>query len=408
MTWLPLALTFTGVAGVVLALVSTLIQRRLPLSEPLVALVLGVLAGPAVLGLLEVGADLRDTILLELSRVLLAFSVMAAALRFPMATVRPLLRPVLLLLGVAMPLAALLTGFAALVLGVPLGLALLVGACLAPTDPVLAASVVTGEPARRSLPRRMRAMLTIESGANDGLGVVLVGLAVTAAVPAESVLGAAGQVSWQSLGGIALGGALGWAAGRAFTAALTHHELGEGPQLVYTLLLALAVLGVAGLVQVGGVLAVFVAGLAYNAQVPSSPRTHQIAVDEGINRYAVLPLFALLGVVLPWAAWADLGWAAAVFVLAVLTLRRPGVILLLARALGLRVREAVFVGWFGPMGVSALFYLAEARHHGALDPRLFAAVTLAVAVSVVAFGMSAVPGRRLYARSTGGAGPQVE
>lgn len=405
MSWLPLALAGLGLTGVVLALVSTLVQRRLPLSEPLVALVLGVLAGPAALGMVEVGDDLRDVLLLEVSRVLLAWSVMAAALRFPAGTVRPLLRPVLLLLGVAMPVATLLTGAGALALGMPVVLALLVGACLAPTDPVLAASVVTGEPAQRDLPERVRGMLTIESGANDGLGVVLVGLGVAAALPAESLAQAAGLVAWESLGGLAVGAALGWAAGAAFRAALAHHELGQGPELVFTLLLALAVLGVAGLVQVGGVLAVFTAGLVYNALVPSSPRAHQVAVDEGINRYAVLPLFALLGMVLPWSAWADLGWGAVLFLGAVLLLRRPGVVVLLAGALGLRLREAVFAGWFGPMGVSALFYLAHTRDQGVLDPRVFAAVTLAVAVSVVVFGIGAVPGRRLYARVAAGSSP---
>lgn len=398
MSWLPLALAGIGLTGVVLALVSTLMQRRLPLSEALVALCLGVLAGPAALGIIEVGDDLRDVLLLEVSRVLLAWSVMAAALRFPAGTVLPLLRPVLLLLVVAMPLAAVLTGAGALALGVPLSLALLVGACLAPTDPVLAASVVTGEPAQRDLPERVRGILTVESGANDGLGVVLVGLGIAAALPAEGLGHAAGLVAWESLGGLTLGAALGWAAGRAFAAALAHHELGEGPELVFTLLLALAVLGVAGLVQVGGILAVFTAGLVYNAIVPSSPRAHQVAVDEGINQYAVLPLFALLGAVLPWAGWAELGWGAVLFVGAVLLLRRPGVVLLLAGSLGLRVRDAAFVGWFGPMGVSALFYLAHIRDQGVLDPRVFAAVTLAVAVSVVVFGIGAVPGRRLYAR----------
>ncbi|MDQ3382654.1 MAG: cation:proton antiporter, partial [Actinomycetota bacterium] len=143
MTWLDLTLAVFGLTGVLLALVSEPMQRRLPVTEPLVALGLGVLAGPAVLGLVTVEAHLRDQLLLEGSRVLLAASVMAAALRFPAAALTGLLRPTVLLLAVAMPVATVLTGLSALLLGVPVALALLIGACLAPTDPVLAASVVT-------------------------------------------------------------------------------------------------------------------------------------------------------------------------------------------------------------------------------------------------------------------------
>jgi hypothetical protein len=52
------------------------------------------------------------------------------------------------------------------------------------------------------------------------------------------------------------------------------------------------------------------------------------------------------------------------------------------------------------MGVSAVFYLAHSLDKGVNDPRLFAAGTLAVAASVLAFGVSASPGRMAYAQST--------
>ncbi|MBA3892046.1 MAG: hypothetical protein H0X64_16125, partial [Gemmatimonadaceae bacterium] len=70
-------------------------------------------------------------------------------------------------------------------------------------------------------------------------------------------------------------------------------------------------------------------------------------------------------------------------------LRRLPLILALARPLGLGPRDATFVGWFGPMGVSAVFYLSHSQEDGVSDPRLFAAGTLAVAVSVLAFGLTA-------------------
>src|SRR5690606_4789144 len=98
----------------------------------------------------------RDVVLLEGARLLLAGSVMAAALRFPLIELRGVLRPILILVVLVMPLAAVVVGGVSLVLGLPLALAALVGACLCPTDPVLAASVVTGEPAERDLPGPLR------------------------------------------------------------------------------------------------------------------------------------------------------------------------------------------------------------------------------------------------------------
>lgn len=399
MEQLHLVYAVVGVAGVALALLSTVV-RRSPVSEPLVALVLGVLAGPAVLGLVTVPDDVRDRLLLEGTRLLLAWSVMAAALRFRYAGMRSVVRPVVLLLVLVMPLAMLLSGAAALAMGLPLGLALLVGACLSPTDPVLASSVVSGGPAEQDLPARLRQVLTGESGTNDGLGLpfVLVGLA--AVLPEEGLGTAVGDAVREVVVAVVVGVVLGTLAGRVVPRADDDRTLAGGPRLVITLLLAVAVLGVARVAGADGVLAVFVAGLAYNRVVPTSDREPQSSLDEAVNRYAVLPFFLVLGVVLPWADWADLGWGAAVFAVAVLLVRRLPALLLLHRPLGLSLRDGAFAGWFGPMGVSAVFYLAYSLDEGVTDPRLFAAGSLAVAVSVLAFGVSAAPATQRYGRVT--------
>ncbi|MDT0165387.1 cation:proton antiporter [Actinotalea sp. AC32] len=399
---LHVVLAVLGVLTLALALTSRAV-RELPLSEPLVALVAGTLLGPHVLGLLVLTPDTEELVLLEGARVLLAGSVMAAALRFPVHSLRPLVRPLLLLLAVVMPVAALVTGAAALALGLPLALAAVVGACLAPTDPVLAASVVTGEPAERDLPGRVRRVLTAESGANDGLALVLVGLAVAAALPGEGPGDVVGRIVWEVTGGTLVGIVLGTATGYALRAATRRHELEPGPELLLSLLLAVATLGVARTASTGGVLAVFVAGLAYNRVLGEEERGGQDSIDEAINRYAVLPVLVALGSVLPWDRWAELGPPALAFVAAVLVLRRPPLVLAVGRLLGLRLRDTVVVAWFGPVGLSAVFYLAHVRHEGVTDPRVFTVGSLAVAASVLAFGLTASPGRRLYARV---AGPQ--
>src|SRR5690625_3830551 len=139
----PLHLTYAlvGTLAVVLAL-SSRRMRELPLSEPMLALVLGAVVGPYALGLITVPDDVRDAALLEGSRLIVALSVMEAALRFPASQLRRIVRAVALLLLVVMPISVVVSAAAALLVGLPLALAVLVGACLAPTDPVLAGSVV--------------------------------------------------------------------------------------------------------------------------------------------------------------------------------------------------------------------------------------------------------------------------
>ena len=101
------------------------------------------------------------------------------------------------------------------------------------------------------------------------------------------------------------------------------------------------------------------------------------------------------------SSWADLGRGALLLPVGVLLLRRLPVLLALARPLGLRLPDALFLGWFGPVGVSAIFYLSLTAEEGVADPRVWAAGSLAVAASTVVHGVTSAPGRRLYRRAAG-------
>ncbi len=395
-----------AVLGLSVAALSSRIDR-LPVSEPLLAVVVGVLAGPQVLGwvvLPELGGGSHE--LREVAVVLLAVSMMAIALRYPMADVRRRARSVGLLLGVLMPVMALASaGVAWAVLGPAAGLgagaALLLGVAVCPTDPVLSSSVVTGGPAERDIAERTRQLLSLESGANDGLALPLVVVAVAVAGPL-----AAGEASVEVLrsvvGGLVLGGAAGWGAGRAVRLGEEHEDTSPAPAVVFTLVLALGVLASARLLEVGAVLAVFVAGLALNATWSRDDRVRALTVDEALNKYAVLPVFVLLGVVLPWSAWAETDWWALVLlVVGVLLLRRLPWLLALSPVLRLPRRDALFLGWFGPIGVSALYYLVEV---GERVPGSALVVTSGAAVvlgSTLVHGLTGSPGRAAYARSGG-------
>jgi NhaP-type Na+/H+ or K+/H+ antiporter len=399
---IDVVLASLGALGLVVAALSLRI-RRLPLSEPLLALVVGVVLGPEVVGALTLPPVTEDHHLLhEASRLLLAVSVMAVALRYPFREVRRRLGPVVVLLLVAMPVMAVVTaalGWA--LVGLPVAAALLLGAALAPTDPVLASSVVTGEPAEEDLPERDRQVLSLESGANDGLALPLVVAAIAVAGPLGG-LAAVGESLWQVLGGTAVGVAVGWLGGKALRAGERHRDIDQAPRLLFTALLALAVLGAAGLLHVDGILAVFAGGLAFNVVGTGSDRVADVSIDEAINRFAVLPVFIVLGAALPWREWASLGWTGPAMAVAVLLLRRVPVLLLLGRPLRLGRADAAYLGWFGPVGVSAVFYLTLEAQRLGVDKNVLAVGVLVVAASTVAHGLTSAPGRVLYRKATRG------
>ncbi|WP_228973190.1 cation:proton antiporter [Streptomyces sp. DH12] len=401
-------LTVAGALALVVAALSAPIQR-LALSGPLLALLTGIVFGPAVLGVLDLPTVVEGhKELHEASRILLAISVMAVALRYPVRAVRSRIRPLAVLLGVAMlGMALVTTAVSAAALGVGLGAAALLGAALAPTDPILASSVVTGGPAEKGVAARTRQLLSLESGANDGLGLPLVLAAVAIAGPltgGEALL----ESLWQVLGAVVFGTAAGWSGGKALRAADERRTIESGPLFIYTILLALFVLGASGLLRLDGILAVFVCGLAFNSTSSAAERSDENKIDEAVNRLMVLPLFAVLGAMIPWREWGELGWGRALLlVLGVLLLRRLPVLLALKRPLSLTWRDAVFLGWFGPIGVSALFYLTMEAHRLGADPRVLAAGTLVIAASTVVHGVTTAPGLALYRRKAADGSPET-
>ncbi|MGE0447534.1 MAG: cation:proton antiporter [Vicinamibacterales bacterium] len=177
MDQLNVLLFLTGAVVVVIGLHSNTIKGS-PLSEPIIALLIGVLAGPHALGWLDVSRYTAEPEMLEqAARITLAIGLMEVALRLRPESVRVLWRPVAVLLTVVMS-GMWLTSAAVMgtLLGLPFGAALLLGAVLTPTDPVVASSLVTGRFATDHLPLRVRDTISFESGANDGLAYMFVTL----------------------------------------------------------------------------------------------------------------------------------------------------------------------------------------------------------------------------------------
>lgn len=400
---LNIALLAVGMLVLMLGLLSEPLKRS-PLSTPMLALGLGVLLGPEVTGLLDLSqwGD-EHTVLEQVARLTLAISLMGIALRLPRRYPLRNWRPLALLLGPLMVAMWVVSGLLVfLLLGLPFWAAMLVGAVITPTDPVIASSIVTGGVAERNLPGRIRHLLSGESGANDGLAYPLVFISILMLEhPVGPALGewALKVVLWEVGAAVALGAAVGYGAGWILEKAEASETIGKTSFLSYTIALSVAALGGAKLLGTDGVLAVFAAGIAFSLAVRGSDRMEEESEQEAINSFFTLPAFALLGMTLPWGGWLDLGWAGIALALAVLALRRlPALLALSPLVSGLSDRKDVlFFGWFGPVGVAALFYATlSLRETGVLEA--WTVGSLVVCASIVAHGITAAPLTKLYGR----------
>jgi NhaP-type Na+/H+ or K+/H+ antiporter len=397
-----LNLTLVAIGGLVLLLgiVSDWLKRK-GLSDRLVALAVGVALGPVGLNVLDPAHWGNQTLIIEeVARLTLGVGLMGVALRIPWGFMKREWRSVLTVVVAAMVgMWALSSIIAAFTLGLALWPALLLGAVVTPTDPIAASSVVTGAVAEKNLPDRLRHLLSAESGFNHGLAYLFVVLPLLMLEGADAAVAhwLGETLLWEVGGAVVLGGLLGFGGGHAARWAEEHNVMERTSYLAFTVALALAVLGAVKLIGSDGLLAVFVAGVLFDAVVSVEERTEEKRVVEALDRFFGLPIFALLGLVLPWQEWLALGWPGVAFALVLLLLRRLPVLLLLTPHVKLlpRRRDALFLGWFGPVGVAALFYASLALHRVGLE-EVWAAATLAIATSVLIHGLTATPFTKWY------------
>ncbi|MFC4261159.1 cation:proton antiporter [Marinobacter lacisalsi] len=404
MAELNLSLALVGAIVLLLGLFSRPLDRSWA-SLPMLAFLTGVFVGPVGLGWLDASRWGGDKFILEqAAHLTLAISLMGIALRLPPRYLFDHWQSVLVLIVVGMPLfclvsAALAFGF----LDVGVLAALAVGAAVCATDPVIASSIVTGGVAKRHLPGRFRHTLSSESALNDGLALPLVMVPVL--LMTTGVSAAANEWVWRVLlwevgGAAVLGVILGLTVGRLLRLAERRDFVDQPSFLSVTLALTLLAVGLGKLLGTDGLVVVFVAGVAFDQEVQGKDRSREANIQEAVNLLFTLPVFMLFGLMIPLREWLALGWSAPALILSVLLLRRLPVILLLRplipdwRSLSM----AGLAGWFGPIGISALYYgLYIHRETG--TGMAWVAVSLLVAASLIVHGVTAAPFGKWYGRS---------
>lgn len=408
MEQINVTVAIAALAVLVLGLISRRIQSA-AVSRPLIALAAGALVGP--IGLHWIRPDEwghSDAILRETARFALAISVTGIAIRTPAESFRALAGPWAVLLTLAMiAMWAVSSAVGWLVLSLSPLVLLTLGACVTPTDPVVSSSIVTGSAAEETLPDRTRSTLSLESGANDGLGYLIVLLPLTFILhPAEGW----GHF-WTTvfLRGVVLaalvGLVIGWLTARLLRWSDHHKWVEEHSLLGMSVAMSLFALTASKLLGSDGILAAFVAGAAFNLTVDRQEDFEEQNVQETISKLFNLPVFVVFGAMLPVGEWMGLGWSGVAFAAGVLLLRRPLAILVcwpLLRA-GLVARDKVFLGWFGPIGVAAIYYALHVLHETG-NPAVWHVTSLVVAASVVVHGITSGPGLALYRRASGDLG----
>jgi len=317
------------------------------------------------------------------------------------------------LLVVAMPLTiAGVALFSTTVMGLSLGAAIMLGAILAPTDPVLAGDVGVGPPGDED-EREPNFALTAEAGLNDGLAFPFVFLGVFVAA------GEASNRSWTDwigewiaadvIYGVLAGAALGAAGGYAVAAGIVH--LRERRLVIDALdgWVALgAVLFVYGATEIAGAygfLAAFTAGLAFRSYEHGheiNRRVHDGA--EVVEKFCELALILLLGSLVTLGGLGEVGAAGWLLVAVLLLVIRPLTTAIAFLGSSTAPRERMFIGWFGVRGIGSLYYVAVVLGMGILsageERAIFWTVAACVVASVLVHGVTATPlSRRLLPES---------
>lgn len=406
----PFILLLLG-AGLLIALVAwlPLVLSRVPLSLPIVCVGIGAaLFSTGAIGFTPLPQS-YPVIVEHMTEIVVIIALMGAGLKLDRIfswrrweiTWR-LLGPTMLLTIAAITLLGLF------VLGLPLPLAVLLGAALAPTDPVLAADVQVGPP-KSGEEDEIRFGLTSEAGLNDGLAFPFVNLAILLAAAAASGEAWVGQwlaynVLWEILVsvviGILIGRVFGW---------ITFHvpaqsalaRTGDG---VVAIAATFIVYALCEMAHCYGFIGVFVAALTLRA----SHRDHDFqremyAFTEQTERIGMMVVLVLFGGALGSGLLNALGWMEAAFVLLVLLVVRPAAGLIGMTGFRATPPEKFTIAFFGIRGVGSIYYMAYGLNHmeAAGEDRLWALLGLIVALSILLHGITVTPVMRLLDRSRG-------
>jgi NhaP-type Na+/H+ or K+/H+ antiporter len=389
----------TLVVGAAVFLVYALVSKRLDGTAITAAIIFvgaGFVFGVEGLGWLHLTLGQHGvSVLAEATLVIVLF---ADASRIDLPSLRRDYAVPARLLGIGLPLTiAAGTVLAVLVLpGVTWAEALVVAVVVAPTDAALGQAVVTDP----ELPSRIRQGLNVESGLNDGLCVPLLTIALALAETeagqtsgthaARLVIEAIG---WGIVGGVAAGGI---SAVALLAARRRGWVQGHWVQIV-PVIAAAGAFGIADARGGSGFIAAFVGGMVFGRI--ARPDADSAAFSEELVSILNGATLIVFGAAVLGSLWTQIGFDEIAYALLSLTVARMVPVAIAMLGSTARPPTVLFLGWFGPRGLASIVFGVVVVESGGLPhtSTLMTAITVTVAMSVLAHGATAAPLARRYA-----------
>lgn len=377
--------------------------KKSPFNETFLSTLIGVALGPFVFNVLDITDwGRKEDIMDKACRLTLAMALMATAFRIPQKYLFHNKSTQAVLLFMIMP-AMFLTAATIIhfITGTEWPLSLLIGAIVTPTDPVLASTIITGEKAEEILSQRMRSTISFEAGANDGLAFPFVMLCLYLIENKNAI--------WQhwtvdvllreTLGAVGVGLLLGYILGKALDFCIRKNYTSKPAILAFALSVAFFVLTALEFIHVNSILAIFIVGLMLKNTLSNQKDIEEEGIQEMMSRLFTIPIFVFFGIIIPWQQWIALGWIAVALPILILVFRRlPFLFLCKPFLKDFKAKDLAFIGWFGPMGIAALFYCFFSYDRLHIE-KIWTFTSLIVFSSVVVHGMSAYPFLKLYSKS---------
>ena len=383
---------------VVWGLVSSRLERW-NVSAPIAFVVLGLVATHGPIAVIHL--NLHSSTIRSLAEVTLALVLFADASRVNVHRLRADLAQPVRLLGIGLPLtigagAALAAG---LFSGAGLWVAATIGAIVAPTDAALGASIMEDE----RVPARVRRVLNVESGLNDGIATPFVNLFLAGAATAEAIHGASSvaMAALDLLGGAGIGIGVGLLGALLLAQARKHHWSEPSFRPLAVLALALFAYSAAVLAGTNGFVAAFVAGMAFGTALEHVEDDEPLEFSHEAGTLMSLLVWFAFGAVMLVPGLDGATWRDVVFALLALTVVRMVPVAVSLAGAGLDRSTVAFIGWFGPRGLaSVVFGLVAVDTLAPAEAKVvLAAVTVTVALSVLLHGVTASPLAARYGKA---------
>ncbi|NYT95057.1 sodium:proton antiporter [Salinispora sp. H7-4] len=380
-----LLLAFAAV--LLLAVLLSSLAHRSILSTAVVFLLAGVLLGPDTTGVLEITAD--SEIVAGLAELALFTVLFTDGMRVGFADLRAAWRLPGRALGWGLPLTLGITAVLAhYVAGLDWPEALLIGAVLAPTDPVFAAALVGNV----GVPRRLRHLLNVESGINDGLALPFVILFLTVVEGSDDLH--LDELGTELLLGLVIGVAVPWLAlqlekGRFFSASTKYEPLNG--VAIGLLVLALGLITHANLF-----LAAFAAGITV-ATFGERQRESFEHFGELIAELFKLAALLVFGALISVKFLSEINWTGWLFAVLAIVVARPLALAVSFLGSKLSRTEQFAAMWFGPKGFASVVYGLLVLQAGiTAGDEVFHLVALTVVLSILAHSSTDVLVARIF------------